>query len=88
METFYAVEYMHTSSFVFGLKVHVRCCTWIEDTASSVFYLTCFRICCTCDDYCVTIYHGVIEATSDPTTQARVETHDDRHIPPGPSRPV
>jgi hypothetical protein len=53
-----------------------------------VFGLTSFPFFCTSDDYCVTIYHDVIQPTSNPTTQARVETHDDRRIPPGPSRPV
>lgn len=76
METLLAVEYMHNSSFVFGLKVVVYSCTWIEDITSSVFCLTRFRFCCTRDDYCVTIYHKVIEATLNPNAETKVETFD------------
>ncbi len=78
---------MHTSSSVFALKIHVFYCNRIDDTPSSVFHLTRFLFCCTGDNYCVPIYHPVIEASSNPTTHTLVKTHHGLCTLSNPSRP-
>src|SRR5882672_5583538 len=78
---------MHTSSSVFVLEIHVFYCNWIDDAPSSVFYLTRFLSCCTGDNYCVPIYHAVIEASSNLTTHTLVKTHHGLCTLSNPSRP-
>src|SRR6266700_5040004 len=68
------VAYMHNPSFVLGLKTHVFYCMWNNDATPSVFQLTLALFHCTCDDYCVPIYQGVIEPSPNPTIHAQSKT--------------